>query len=157
MMEYKADVAPLDRTLVEHADLVAQESPDPSTKTGAVIARGTLIITQAFNRFPKGVERRPERFQRPDKYLWTEHSERVALDLCARFGTAVDGATIYSNWWPCAECSRGIVEAGIRRVVGIKPDLSHPKYGHEFEIGLQILQEGGVEITFVGEREQVQK
>lgn len=151
-----------DNELVMLAEERAQWSPDLSTKTGAVIVSrlDEKIIASGFNRMPHGklyVLTLKERLARPEKYLWTVHSEIVAIGSCAKKGVATVGGTLYSNWWPCAGCSCAIIEAGIARVVGMKPDMSHPKYGHEFEVSLEMLKESGVECVFIGERVQVQK
>jgi dCMP deaminase len=147
-----------DRCFVNHAECMSLLSKDLSTKTGCVIVAPDMsVLCTGYNRFPTGCLERAERFLRPAKYMWTEHSERVAFGFAARHGIALNGSTLYSNWWPCIECSRGIIESGIRRVVGFKPDLSHPKYGEEFREGLLMLDEAGVLTSFIGTREQVQK
>jgi len=147
----------LDVEMVRRAEHHAVLSTDRSTKTGTVIAIGERVLASGYNRLPLGVREAEDRFLRPEKYIWTEHAECVAFGYCLRHGIKTEGATLYSNWWPCDECSRLCIEAGIVRVVGYKPDTTHPKYGHEFEASLTMLEEAGVIITFIGEREQVQK
>lgn len=49
------------------------------------------------------------------------HAEMAALMAAARRGIAVDGCTLYSTTFPCHECAKHIVAAGIRRVVFISP------------------------------------
>ena len=152
----------VDINLVRLAEERAQQSPDLSTKTGAVIVSrfDERIVSSGFNRMPRGrmfCLTLDERLARPEKYLWIAHSEVVAIGACANYGIPTCGASLYSNWWPCADCTRLIIESGIARVVGVDPDTTHPKYGHEFEVSLQMLKEAGVECCFVGERVQVQK
>ncbi len=152
----------VDINLVHLAEERAQQSPDLSTKTGAVIVSrlDEKIIASGFNRMPHGklfCLTLDTRLERPEKYLRTVHSEVVAVGSCAKKGVSTWGATLYSNWWPCADCTRLLIEAGFARVVGVKPDTAHPKYGHEFEVSLQMLKEAGVECCFIGERAQVQK
>ena len=45
------------------------------------------------------------------------HAEENALLYAARYGRAVEGATIFCNWKPCSRCSIAIVQAGIVKVV----------------------------------------
>lgn len=49
------------------------------------------------------------------------HAEMAALMDAVRRGVAVDGCTLYVTTFPCHECTRHIVAAGIRRVVYIAP------------------------------------
>ena len=157
MITFYEDIDSYDYATIIEAEDISRSSPDLSTKTGAVISIDHRAFAAGYNRLAYGAVPLEERFQRPEKYLWTVHSEIVALGTCARDGLATDGATLYSNWWPCADCTRAIIEAGIVRVVGVKPDTTHPKYGHEFEVSLQMLKEAGVECCFIGKRVQAQK
>jgi dCMP deaminase len=47
----------------------------------------------------------------------TVHAEMNALLQAARFGTPVDGAAMYCHSFPCYECAKGAVNAGIAEVV----------------------------------------
>jgi deoxycytidylate deaminase len=49
------------------------------------------------------------------------HAEMDALLACARAGTETIGATLFSTTFPCHNCAKHIVAAGIRRVVYIEP------------------------------------
>lgn len=49
------------------------------------------------------------------------HAEMEALLCCARNGISVRGATLYSTTFPCHNCARHIVAAGIERVVYVEP------------------------------------
>jgi deoxycytidylate deaminase len=49
------------------------------------------------------------------------HAEMAALMAAARRGTAVGGSTLYCTTFPCHNCAKHIVAAGIRRVVYIEP------------------------------------
>ncbi len=50
----------------------------------------------------------------------TTHAEQNAIVNAARFGTALDGATLYCHMTPCYVCAKMIINAGIKRVVCIK-------------------------------------
>ncbi|MCA9228008.1 MAG: hypothetical protein KDA47_20445, partial [Planctomycetales bacterium] len=45
------------------------------------------------------------------------HAEMAAIVDAARRGVSVDGSVLYTTTFPCHECARHIVAAGIRRVV----------------------------------------
>jgi len=47
----------------------------------------------------------------------TTHAEQNAIVNAARFGTALDGATLYCHMTPCYVCAKMIINAGIKKVV----------------------------------------
>jgi cytidine deaminase len=49
------------------------------------------------------------------------HAEMEALLSCARLGVSTKGGTLYSTTFPCHNCAKHIVAAGIERVVYIEP------------------------------------
>lgn len=51
----------------------------------------------------------------------TTHAEMEAILAAARIGISAMGATLYTTTFPCHECARSIITAGIRRVVYIEP------------------------------------
>lgn len=55
------------------------------------------------------------------EFIRAVHAEMATLVAAARLGISVDGATLYSTTFPCHECARHIVAAGIRKVVFIEP------------------------------------
>ena len=98
--------------------LVASRSEDGSTKCGTVIVgMGNQVISTGYNGFPRGIKNTPERNERPLKYSFFEHSERNAIYNAARSGVSTLGATIYVTGYPCCDCVRAIIQAGIVRVI----------------------------------------
>jgi dCMP deaminase len=138
-----------DRRFLELAAHIGGWSKDHSAKTGCVIiGAGKLIRSTGFNGFPRGIDDNdPARHERPAKYSWTEHAERNAIYNAARLGISTEGCTCYINWFSCIECSRAIVQAGIRRVVGLQPDRKDPKWGAEFDFAFGLFAEAGVELS----------
>lgn len=55
------------------------------------------------------------------EYIRAVHAEMAGLMSAARRGVGVDGCTLYSTTFPCHECAKHIVVAGIHRVVFIEP------------------------------------
>ena len=97
---------------------VAKRSRDHNTKVGCVIMKDEYPLTWSWNGFPRGIDDSvPVRYDRPHKYIFTEHAERNAINNCARKGVSTEGATIYVTLMPCHECARSIIQAGIRMVV----------------------------------------
>ena len=101
-----------------------------------------------YNGFVRGVDDKVlERHERPAKYSWTEHAERNAIYNAARLGIALNGCTAHVNWFPCIDCARAIVQAGVIRLVGLQPNNADERWGSDFEFALAMLRETGTEIT----------
>lgn len=138
----------MDKVYVSYADDLSLTSVD-STKVACLIVRDSGILSRGINCFPEGVVVTEKRQQRPDKYKWTEHAERNAIYRAAKKGVSLDGATAYTNWFPCSDCARALIQCGIKRVVGRKPTYDHTKYGEDFVVALEMLTEAGLEVTYV--------
>jgi dCMP deaminase len=132
---------------------VKNKSKDNRTQIGAVIVgRGNEIVSTGYNSFPRGInDNLPERQERPEKYYWFEHAERNALYNAARIGVSTEGCTIYLTCGiPCADCARGIINAGIRKVVCDEhPTVANDDRWKEHAIrSLQMFKEAGVEVEY---------
>jgi dCMP deaminase len=139
-----------EKYFLEMCDLVASKSKDPSTKVGVVIVGpDNEVISTGYNDFPRGVkDTDEERRERPDKYLWTEHAERNAIYNAARIGVSLKGCTMYMNFEPrpCANCMRGVIQAGISRIVGTNQPFpgKGPQWDMEFQISDRMAKEAGI-------------
>src|SRR5882724_7181322 len=77
------------------------------------------------------------------------HAEMAALIDAARRGVAVDGETMYVTTFPCHNCAKHIIAAGIRKVVYLEP---YPKsrasnlHGEEMSLELPTGNEEGMVI-----------
>jgi dCMP deaminase len=143
-----------DRRFITQAHQVATWSKDPSTQVGVVVVFESDHDprVQAYNGMPRGLDdARPERWDRPVKYLWVEHAERNAVALAARRGTSLLGCTAYITHPPCADCARSLIQAGIVRVVA--PVIPHAEdetqpqastWRDSCSLALDMLQEAGV-------------
>lgn len=128
---------------------IAGWSKDESRGVGCVIVGpyGREVRSMGYNGFTRGADDNdPERHKRPAKYAWTEHAERNAVYNAARVGTTLEGCHAYSTLFPCEDCARALVQAGVIRLVSVAPDFEDPTYGERFRTSLLILEEGGVEV-----------
>jgi len=128
---------------------IAQWSKDPSTKVGAVIAKGKRVISVGFNGFAQGVNDSDERyFDREQKYPRVLHAEQNAI-LFAK--TDLTDCTLYVYpMEPCSICASMIIQVGIKRVVTIEPTPEQEeRWGSNFEISRQIFKETGVELVYI--------
>lgn len=130
----------------------AVNSPDTSTQLGAVIMSpvGTLMSsTMSHNGFVQGWQPTEQDYERPRKYLVTEHAERRAIYKAAKMGIRLKGATLYCTWAACTDCARAIVESGIDRLVRHYPPLDEAteRWLESVSLGDQIMKQGGVELV----------
>jgi dCMP deaminase len=112
-----------DNRFLDVAANISSWSKDTSTKIGCVIVRDHRILSTGYNGFPRGCnDAILERYDRPLKYSWTEHSERNCVYNAAREGIPLMGATAYCvGLFPCTDCARALVQVGIVRLVGAQP------------------------------------
>ena len=141
---------------MEMATLVASKSKDKSIQCGTVIiGEGHTILTTGYNGFPRGVDDNNEAYhKRPEKYFWTEHSERNAIYNAARNGIKLLGSNAYVTVHPCVDCARAFVQAGIKEVmVPPKNDVLFDKkelrmdWKESWSKAREVFSAGGVKVT----------
>ncbi len=144
-----------DRRFLRLAKEVATWSKDRSTQVGAVIVGDDKTPgPYGFNGFPRAIDDEVEdRHTRPEKYKWTEHAERNAIYNAARIGMPLKGCTIYVTHLPCADCTRAIVQVGIRRVVVDADSLENAdfasRWSEDDRITKDMLDEAGLILDLV--------
>ncbi|MCM2326022.1 MAG: dCMP deaminase family protein [Candidatus Woesearchaeota archaeon] len=99
----------------------AERSKDPSTQVGACIVNDKKrIIGIGYNGFPKGCSDeelpwdREADNQNDTKYPYIVHAEANAILNSTK---ELDGATIYVALFPCNECTKLIIQSGIKEIV----------------------------------------
>ncbi len=144
-------MADWDRRFIELAKHIGKWSKDRSRQVGCVVVDSKKVVRAlGYNGFPRGLDDNDDtRHVRPEKYLWTEHAERNAIYQAARTGNSVDGCTMYLAWFPCVDCARAIVQAGIVELVATRPDLSDAQWGHDFSVSTRLLEEAGIRLRYV--------
>lgn len=120
-----------------------------STKVGAVIVTPQKrVVSTGYNGEPYGASDSPSREAPALKYLYREHAERNAIYNAAAIGVSIFGASLYSTKFPCADCARAIVQAGLARVVCPAPTPSKT-WAKSQQAAKTILQECSVEILIL--------
>ena len=117
----RTDYISWDEYFMGVAKLSAMRSKDPNTKVGAsIVSEDHKILSMGSNGFPKGCsddvfpwEREGDPLE--NKYFYTTHSELNAI-LNYR-GGSLEGATMYVTLFPCNECAKAIIQAGIKTLV----------------------------------------
>ena len=135
------------------AHQVKLKSKDERTQIGAVIVGNDKeIVSTGYNSFPRGIDDNiVKRQKRPEKYFWFEHAERNAIYNAARIGVSTKGCTMYlSCSLPCADCARGIINAGITRIFCERVDSmsKSPKWVESHERSWVMFEEAGVNVQF---------
>jgi dCMP deaminase len=137
-----------DRRFFELSRLVASWSEDKSRRVGAVIVGpANDIRAVGFNGLPRQVESdHSERHSKQDgeKYYWFEHAERNAIYNAARSGISTEGCRMYSTLFPCADCTRGIIQSGIAELNTFQPPEADEFFQRSFEVARTMLNEASV-------------
>lgn len=103
------------------AILSGERSKDPNTQVGAcIVGSDNRILSVGYNGFPNGCsdELFPwarEGSELETKYPFVAHSELNAI-LNYR-GGSIEGSKLYVSLFPCNECAKAIIQAGIRTVI----------------------------------------
>src|SRR5215467_9598912 len=143
-----------DEYFMLYAEIAKLRSNCMTRHVGAVIVKENRQIATGYNGTPSGIKncfeggclRCKERIQgnvrsgdQLDRCLCT-HAEANAIMQCALFGNAgsTRGATLYSTYAPCIECSKMAVSVGIARIVVLS---DYP------EDGTHLLREAGIALV----------
>ena len=104
------------------AKLSAMRSKDPNTQVGAcIVSQDNKILSMGYNGFPKGCSDDEFPWDKMDedpynrKYFYVTHSELNAI-LNYR-GGSLEGSKLYVTLFPCNECAKAIIQAGIQTIV----------------------------------------
>ena len=101
------------------AMLAARRSKDPNTQVGAcIVSPDNIIISTGYNGMPKGCsddEFSWEREGEDTKYPYVVHAELNAI-LNAN-GRDLRGSRLYVALFPCNECAKAIIQAGVKEVI----------------------------------------
>lgn len=112
-------------------DAVAARATCDRGKSGSVIVRDKRIVATGYVGAPVGIKHCDEAghemhtVTHPDgttsqHCIRTTHAEQNAIVHAARFGSPLEGSTLYCNMTPCYACAKMILNAGIVRVVARK-------------------------------------
>lgn len=124
-------------------------SKDPHTKVGAIIISSdmTRVLSTGINGLPRHVvDTCEKRWERPTKYDYVIHAEINAICNAARSGTSLDNSCAIVTMFPCKDCSKALIQAGIKTIYGPKPDFNHHRWGPDFQISCEMFREAGIDV-----------
>ena len=119
----RKDYLSWDEYFMAVAKLSAMRSKDPHTQVGAcIVSNDNRILSIGYNgapngfndeKFPWGREGNPLE----TKYLYVVHAERNAILNYRGSRKDLENSKIYVDLFPCNECAKEIIQAGIKEVV----------------------------------------
>ena len=106
MSDKRKDYISWDEYFMGVAKLSALRSKDPNTQVGAcIVSNDNKILSMGYNGLPIGCS--------DDEFPWCREGDPL---LNYRGGT-LDGAKMYVTLFPCNECAKAIIQAGIKTIV----------------------------------------
>ena len=121
-MSKRNDYIQWDEYFMGIALLSAKRSKDPSTQVGACIvdSSNNKILSVGYNGFPLGCSDDDFPWEREGDTLCTKYAYVVHAELNAILnhrGVSLDGSKIYTALFPCNECTKAIIQSGIKEVI----------------------------------------
>ena len=130
----------LDLRYLRMARIWAKNSYCNRRQVGALVVKDKMIISDGYNGTPSGFENICEDENNLTK-PYVLHAEANAITKLARSSNNSDRATLYVTAAPCLECSKLIIQAGIKRVV----------YGEAYRLedGINLLRRANIEVIYL--------
>ena len=129
----------LDYRYLRMARIWAENSYCRRRQVGALVVQDKMLISDGYNGTPSGFENICED-ESGTTFPYVLHAEANAITKLARSSNNSDGATLYVTASPCIECSKLIIQAGIRRVV----------YAEKYRLtdGVDLLEKAGIKVEY---------
>lgn len=124
MSTKREDYISWDEYFMGVAYMSAQRSKDPNSQVGCcIVSNDNKILSMGYNGFPRGCSDEEFPWNRENaaddpynaKYFYVTHSEMNAI-LNYR-GGSLEGSKLYVTLFPCNECAKAIIQAGIRTII----------------------------------------
>lgn len=109
------------------AILSSLRSKDPNTQVGAcIVNEEKRIVGVGYNGLPKGCEDKDFPWEREGDFLETKYPYVCHAELNAILNSTknLKNCTIYVALFPCNECSKAIIQSGIKEIVYLSDKYS---------------------------------
>ena len=120
-LEKRSDYISWDEYFMGVALLSAKRSKDPSTQVGACIVNDkNKIVGAGYNGLPIGCDDDDFPWEKQGEFLSTKYPYICHAELNAilnNIGMDLHGCKIYTALFPCNECAKAIIQAGITEVI----------------------------------------
>jgi dCMP deaminase len=129
-----------DKRYLRMAAIWAENSYCKRRQVGALIVKDKMKISDGYNGTPSGFENVCEDENNVTK-PYVLHAEANAITKVARSNNSSENSTLYITDSPCMECSKLIIQSGIRRVV----------YSNQYRNleGIDLLKRAGIEMVYI--------
>jgi dCMP deaminase len=121
VMSKRTDYISWDEYFMGVALLSGRRSKDPSTQVGACIVNGqNKIVGAGYNGLPLGCNDDHFPWGKTGDFLDTKYPYVCHAELNAilnNIGMSLHGCRIYTALFPCNECTKAIIQSGIREVI----------------------------------------
>lgn len=110
----------LDKVFINIAREISSLSHCTRAKVGSILVKDGNIISMGYNGMPSKMDNCCEREDSSGSLVSKDevlHAESNALLKAAKMGLSTDGATMYCTLSPCKDCSKLILQSGVKRVV----------------------------------------
>lgn len=111
-------------------------------KVGAIIVKDDMIISDGYNGSPSGFDNCCEN-ELGETHWYVLHAEANAILKVAKSTNNCHGATLYLTLSPCKDCSKLILQAGIKQVVYNK--------AYKDTSGIDFLKSAGIDVLLIDE------
>ena len=131
-----------DKAYLRLADSLAKLSQCNRKQVGAIIVKDEIIISDGFNGTPAGFDNCCEN-EEGLTHWYVLHAEANAILKVAKSTNNCKGATLYLTHSPCRDCSKLVLQSGIKRVVY--------KEAYKDPSGIDFLGNAGVEMVHISQ------
>lgn len=133
-----------DQYFMAQSFLLSTRSTCTRLSVGATIVRDKRIIAGGYNGSIAGGDHCIDKgcYVIDNHCVRTIHAEMNAILQCAKFGVPTEGAEIYVTHFPCLQCTKALIQAGIKVVYYAEDYKNHP-------YALEILEQAGVKVEKV--------
>ena len=133
-----------DQFFMAQSHLLALRSTCTRLAVGATIVRDRRIMAGGYNGSISGGDHCIDQgcYVVDNHCVRTIHAEMNALLQCAKYGVSVNGADMYVSHFPCLQCSKSIIQAGIARLY-YAADYKNHSYA------IELFEQAGVEVIQV--------
>lgn len=133
-----------DQYFISQSLLMSMRSSCTRLAVGATIVRDKRVISSGYNGSVSGDAHCEDVGCKviEGHCVRTIHAEVNALLQCAKFGVSTEGADIYVTHFPCLNCTKTIIQAGIKDIYYLE-DYRNSEYAQE------LLKHAGVNVNKV--------
>jgi dCMP deaminase len=134
-----------DKRFLDLAKTVGTWSKDPSTGVGAIIVDELRRVRGVgFNGFARGIKDSHDLLE--DRHAKLNRMVHAEINAVLNSSTNIDGCTIYLTIPPCNMCTNFLIQAGVKRIIWLKPSKELiERWGESWALSYSLLQEANIE------------